>query len=171
MLYRFIAALCFLSLLPVSVAAAEDEAVIIAAPQEQASVEPQALPACNDTNLVAGLHQALKDYYAANTDTSLIEQRYRRLMLQNLAHFEEVPIKNLTPKDNYLLADHIIMAKINLGVTEAEMRLCRNLAQGKETPLYLLIYPVKKGLMVEALNLGGLAKKGDSAAFLIPSRQ
>lgn len=171
MLYRFIAALCFLSLLPVSVAAAEDEAVIIAAPQEQTSLGAQVLPVCNNADLVSGLRQALKDYYAANADSSLIEQRHRRLMLQNLAHFEEVPIKSLAPKDNYLLADHIIMAKINLGVAEAEMRLCRNLAQGKETPLYLLIYPVEKGLMVEVLNLGGLAKKGDSAAFIIPSRQ
>ena len=117
MFRRLIAALfLFLPALPVFAAEDENEAVVIAAPAQTSAAESKiTLPPCNDPALIAGVRRNLTAYYEANLDSTLIENRRRRLLLQNLSFFEPLDVASFNDKENYQVADRIIMAKINRG--------------------------------------------------------
>ena len=155
MFRRLIAALfLFLPALPVFAAEDENEAVVIAAPAQTSAAESKiTLPPCNDPALIAGVRRNLTAYYEANLDSTLIENRRRRLLLQNLSFFEPLDVASFNDKENYQVADRIIMAKINRGAVPEN---------------YLLAYPFDGNLAVEIINFGDLSPDAEAGHFFIP---
>lgn len=174
MLRRLTAALLFLLLLypalPGRAAEAEQEAVVIAAPSKtiESAVKKLPLPSCNDPALIAGVRHSLKAYYNTNRDSTLIENRRRRLLLQNLSLFEPLDVASFNDRENYRVADRIIMAKINSGAVSENMMLCRNEYKARGAALYLLVYPFNDSLAVEIINFGDLSPDADDGHFFIP---
>lgn len=170
MFRRLIAALfLFLPALPVFAAEDENEAVVIAAPAQTSAAESKiTLPPCNDPALIAGVRRNLTAYYEANLDSTLIENRRRRLLLQNLSFFEPLDVTSFNDKENYQVADRIIMAKINRGAVPENMLLCRNEFKMRDEALYLLAYPFDGNLAVEIINFGDLSPDAEAGHFFIP---
>ena len=44
------------------------------------------------------------------------------------------------------------MTKINRGLNDADLRLCRGLGQGKAADVYVLVYPVGEGNVADIIN-------------------
>ena len=112
------------------------------------------MPACDNLQL----HQLVRDKVADSFDDtqakSLVEKRRQILMLRHLNKFTEIRLSEITPSSNSMLADKIITYKINKGLKEENMRICRNFSY---RPIYLYIYPDQEGFKVEILNFPGQA--------------
>ena len=168
-MFKCIIAALLLLEIAIPARAADDNAgaVVIPAPSVVQKSRAQ-LPSCNDPQIIDGVRRSLTSYYEANFEAALIEKRRRRLLLQNLAHFETLDVASFDNRENYQVADRIIMAKINRGAASENMLLCRNEFKFRDEPLYLLAYPFDLGLAVEVINFGNLSPDAESGHFFIP---
>ena len=80
------------------------------------------------------------------------EQPVDILLRRNLSRFGEVKVEGFTAKQDFNVANAIIMTKINRGLNDADLRLCRGLGQGKAADVYVLVYPVGEGNVADIIN-------------------
>lgn len=113
-----------------------------------------AKPECQNPRLLQKVLERITSFYGQNPSNSIIDKRRQILMLKNLRNFQEVEIASFDPNENYAVSDQIISYKINKGLKEEEMRLCRSSFQ---RPIYLLIYPHNNFYTVEIINFPGRA--------------
>ncbi len=111
------------------------------------------LPACNNDLLIALVSAKVAEYYQSHPADNILEYRRQALLLKNLRAFDEVPTAGFTSKQNYNVANHLLMTKINLGLEDNEVRLCKNAGYGNASDVYLLIYPQNFQTKVSILNL------------------
>lgn len=132
----------------VEIVASETEVITI--PEFVGGVSPR--PECSDSLLVQKIVENIGAYQAENPATMLIDRRRDILLRRNLSRFEEVEIKGFSAKQNFNVANAIIMTKINRGLDDEDLRLCRSLGRGKAADIYVLIYPVGEGNVVDIIN-------------------
>lgn len=111
-----------------------------------------AKPECSNVRLLEKVLEKIADYYKGNPVNSAIEKRKQILMLKNLKDFKELNITTFPKKENYTVSDKLIAYKINKGLENDDMRLCRSEA---DLPIYLLIYPQNNAYTVEIINFPG----------------
>lgn len=161
---------CLLSISPVRAAeekapeqvnSKEAEAMVEARKNLQSAVsensffsdEPAVIrPTCENARLSEKVLQRIKQYYADHKEISIVNQRRQALLLKNLNKFSAVPVSTFNPKNNYSVADRLIDIKINEGIPEEKISLCKS--QSKEN-IYLLIYPTGSFYTVEIVNFPG----------------
>ena len=112
------------------------------------------LPACNDEKLMEKTKQYIKEYFS-QTKSSSMKFRRRRYFLQNrLAEFQEENIANYKTEQKRPISDIIITLKMNDGIIEENMRLCKNQSRYPEAKdLYILYHPAAKGWKIYVINL------------------
>ena len=111
------------------------------------------LPDCNDEVLIKSVAAKVAKFYAQHPADNILEKRRQALLLKNLRSFENVPTPGFTAKQNYNVANHLLMTKINQGLEDSEIRLCKNAGYGNASDIYLLIYPQNFQIKVSILNL------------------
>lgn len=119
------------------------------------------MPNCDNLQLHQLVQDKIANYFKKEHATSIVEKRRQILLLRHLNKFESIDPAEITPQDNRLLADKIITYKINKGLEEENMRICRSLAYH---PIYLFMYPEQDAFRVEIVNFPGQA---DSEKFSI----
>ena len=110
------------------------------------------LPECNDAKLRRLLDEKIDAYYRKTPPESLIEKRMQKLILRNFHSFEAVDTSNFSPDDDFRVANKLVSIKINNGLTDDEIRLCRTQSDSKLPVVYLLIYPENFTYLVEVIN-------------------
>lgn len=127
----------------------EEEVVVEQVPQEQI------LPSCDDETLLQTVSNLLHEYDAENPVESLYDKRQRALQLKYLNNYEEDQVAGYTSAQNQEVADKLLMTKINEGLDDEEIRLCKSKLDknSRFKPVYVIVYQDKVGLMqVSILN-------------------
>lgn len=108
------------------------------------------LPECGSKRLSKSVLDKIEEYYNKKADKSIIEIRRQKLLQRRLKKFNEIKIKDLVPEDNRKVADKIISYKINDGISEDKMRLCKS---AKPDEIYLLIYPKGSDYLIDIIDI------------------
>lgn len=130
-------------------------------PQEEI-VDPN-IPACNDEKLIEAIKKEVSQYLAKQSSGSIIAKRNRNLVMKYLDTFNEKDVENFDNQENYLVADTLIMLKLNKRISSKNIRLC--VTEGKKT-LYILIYPEDFRYNVEIINLNPSNSSKGNFSFL-----
>lgn len=157
---KWLLALCLLFALPLR--AEETDEVDLLAPepavveaeedkQDEASAE---LPKCNDKEMLQQVETLVDGYNAEHQVMSLLERRRRILQLRSMSEYEEEKVSGFTSRQNREVADKLLMTKINQGLTDSQIRLCKSKVKGSGfKAVYLMMYRDKDGLVhVHVLN-------------------
>lgn len=133
-----------LLLLSTSDVLAEDEVAEIPAEQIFAATEetaPAVLPSCQDEKVIMQAKELLESYNREHPVNSLYEKRQRALQLKNISAYKEEAVAGYTSKKNEIVANKLLMTKINQGLTDDEIRLCRSVNQNARFhSIYLMMY-------------------------------
>ena len=115
-------------------------------------VEASPRPECSDSLLVQKIVEKIEAYQTEHPSTMLIDRRRDILLRRNLSRFDEVKVEGFTAKQDFNVANAVIMTKINRGLNDADLRLCKSLGHGRAAGVYALIYPVGEGNVVDIIN-------------------
>lgn len=110
------------------------------------------IPECDNPRLHDLVIAKINAYFNDEKSWSIIERRRQVLMLRNLQSYITLDPENFSLKENSKVADKLITYKINKGLTEDKIRLCRS---GAERQIYLFIYPEDAHYRVEIINFPG----------------
>ncbi len=127
----------------------EETIMIIEAPQTADEQKSEDFPTCDNDKLIDIVREHVKSHLDKETSGSIMDIRKRRLVLKNINSYTEVPVSTFDSKENFLVANEIVMNKINRDIKESDMRLC--VGEGKK-PVYLLIYPEDFRYIVQIIN-------------------
>lgn len=118
------------------------------------------LPECNDAKLKDLVREKIVSHFASTNRRSLVDQRRQKLLLRNLEQFKEISVASFPRKENYWVADNILMTKINDGLKDEDLRLCRSSFSGRIAPIYLLLHPENYQRVVDIINFVPQSGKG-----------
>lgn len=131
-----------------------------------AAGEQKELPLCSDGRLTEQVIAKILKQFEDNPQPSMVERRHRQLLLRNLKSFAEIPAAGFNRAESRSVADKLLMVKVNNGLNDGEVRLCRSASGSRLTPVYLLLYPENHQTIVDILNfLPGAA--ANSEFFII----
>ncbi|MCX4349680.1 MAG: hypothetical protein OSJ76_07860 [Alphaproteobacteria bacterium] len=116
------------------------------------AAEKQKLPACADSRLKELVLAKVHEYHSEHPVSSILEKRRQALLYKNVQQFAEVSAEGFTSKQDFNVANKLLMVKINNGLDNQELRLCKNEGAGKAGEIYLLIYPYGFDIRVSILN-------------------
>lgn len=124
------------------------------------------LPACDDENLQKETYKYINDYFNLSPNEGTLFRRRRYFILHNLDKFREENIANYKTEKTSPVSDIIAMTKVNKGIAEENLRLCKNIAKDKFAgKIYLLIYPEQNGVRTRVINLVDKQRADDEASF------
>jgi len=129
----------------------EDGRIMIIRPSEDDDGidNDENMPSCDNEQVVKQVYAAVEGYLREHDDGSVISRRKRNLILKYLDKYTEIPVSGFDNASNYLVANELVLTKINRRVKEKNLRLC--VSDGKN-PLYLLIYPENFGYRVQIID-------------------
>lgn len=104
-------------------------------------------------------------FQAAEGAGNLYDRRAQKLAVKNTAEFEELSVADFVPRDNYRVANRIISYKINRGLSNEDMRLCRGNNPVLKSQLYLLLYPQNGGISADIINYGSSSSENSLLRF------
>ncbi len=124
-----------------------------------------ALPLCDDTILLSKVWINGKSFLAANPGTSVLEKRNEALISRNLNKFKEIDAGKITAKDDFEVASRVVMIKINNGLDNSKLRLCKSTSEGITSNVYILLYREYGETFVEVMNFSPLSAAQKSFTF------
>lgn len=148
-----------------SVAVVEEVAV---APigTESIRVKTTPRPECSDEKLAKKVVETLISYQKEHPSTTQIDRRRDILLRRNLTSFEEVAVEGFTSKQDFNVANAIIMNKINKGLEDSDLRLCKGKGIAGASNVYILLYPVGEGNVGEIINLKSAGEDIQNLSFI-----
>ena len=167
MKYFLLAVLIFVSVAAQAEEVLPEENIMIIKPTaEYKVVKDENLPHCDNEQIINGVKAAINEYLNVQKSGSIIENRAHRLILKHIEKYTEIPLEQFDYKSSYPVANEMIMAKINLEISEENMRLC--VSEGKK-PIYLLIYPEDFRYRVQIIGFIPPTKDGNEfSIFYVP---
>ena len=135
-----------------SIGSADAKEDLLSAEVKPVEIVRPSLPECNDEKLQRLLDDKIAEYYRKTPPESLIEKRMQHLILRNFHNFETVDTVDFSPDADRRVANRLITVKINNGLNDDEVRLCRTQSDSKLPIVYLLIYPENYTYIVEVIN-------------------
>ncbi len=108
------------------------------------------IPDCQSERLKKAVLNKVKEYQKQYPENSIIGIRQQKLLLKRLREFSKVEIASLNPEKYPKLGDKIITYKINDGIAEKEMRLCKST---EPYNIYLLIYPKGSDYLIDIVDM------------------
>ena len=125
--------------------------VIKPSAQENAE-ETKAFPDCNDNLLVLEVRRVLAADTEGIKEESIAERRARLLALKNTEKFTLIELSSFKPEDNYELANIIIAAKVNDGMTNEDFRICVSDNPILKRRIFLLLQEDNTDFKVSIIN-------------------
>lgn len=136
--------LLVMSLLAAFGARAEEVDLLAPEPETTEETLPAAaprLPDCHNQQMLQAVSEKIDSYNADNPVTSLIDRRQRALRLRFVSDYSPVPVADFASKEHRNVSDKILMVKINNGLDDSDLLLCKSDVGGSGfAPVYLLIY-------------------------------
>lgn len=112
------------------------------------------LPECNDAELIAKTKEFIAAYFDKRKDVNAAFRRRRHFITKGVGTFVKENIADYKTDKKRPISDLIVDLKVNQGVAEENIRLCRSQSPNREVSgLYLLLYPQKGGYKVYIPNL------------------
>lgn len=112
------------------------------------------LPDCNDKKLLAEAKAFVTAYYQKYDNKGVMFRRRRHFILNALQNLNTENVANYKTQDARPVSDIIAELKVNQGVLEENMLLCKKQMSIKGVKdIYLLVYPSDGGYKVHVLNL------------------
>ena len=129
--------------------------------------EKIALPDCEDKKLIESAESYIKDFFDKVPNEGTIHRRRRYFILNNLDKFKEENIANYKTSETSPVSDIIADVKVNKGIAEENMRLCKNQSKDQYAgKVYILIYPEENEIKVRAINLVIKQTTGNETSFI-----
>lgn len=129
-------------------------------------VERVPLPTCDDATLVSKTSEYITSYLSKNDNAGTLYRRRRYFILHNLDKFTPENIANYKTAATRPVSDIIADVKMNSGVAEENMLLCKNQSSNKFAgKLYSLVYPFEDGYKVILINLAYKSDSKDETSF------
>ena len=110
------------------------------------------LPTCNDPKMIEMVFNRIKEYQSTEKVENIVEKRHQILILKDVTSFHEEFASGFNSKNNFFVANKLIMLKINQGLTDNQIRVCQSSSQGLASQLYLIIYPENYEVRVDIMN-------------------
>lgn len=110
------------------------------------------IPKCDNPEMLKNVSNRIQQFYDENVSNKIRDKRNQKLLLKYLNSFEEVDVETFKPETNYLVADRILMNKINANLEAKDMKLCRSNKGADKYGVYLYIYPKENYYIVEIIN-------------------
>lgn len=123
-------------------------------------------PECSDKKLAEKVVETLTGYQKEHPSMMQIERRRDILLRRNLTSFEEVAVEGFTSKQDFKVANAIIMTKINKGLEDSDLRLCKGKGGAGAAQVYILLYPVGEGNVGEIINLQSSGEEIKNLSFI-----
>lgn len=124
------------------------------------------LPTCQDEKLISATKEFISEFYKGDTNKNVKHRRRRYFLTHNMDKFSKENIANYKTEATKPVSNIIADRKINKGIAEENMLLCKNTSQNKEaSDLFLLVYPEAESYRVEVINLE-LKASGQETSFL-----
>ncbi len=153
--------------LPESDASAPDEAQPFETIVRKVEKEIIPLPDCNDEKLLAQTREYVAGYYQKNDNLGVMFRRRRHFVLNALHDFSQEKIADYKTQNARPVSDMIAELKVNQGIIEENMRLCKKQIPVKGMKdIYLLLYPEGEGYKVYVLNLNPKRDKTYDNSFV-----
>lgn len=129
------------------------------------------MPSCDDEQLQKETSKYINDYFNLTPNEGTLFRRRRYFILHNLDKFKEENIANYKTDETSPVSDIIAATKVNKGIAEENLRLCKNIAKDKYAGrIYLLIYPEQNGVRVRVINLVDRQRIDDEASFFYENK-
>lgn len=124
------------------------------------------MPTCQDEKLISATKEFISEFYKDDTNKNVKERRHRYFLTHNLDKFSKENIANYKTEATKPVSDIIADRKINKGIAEENMLLCKNQSTNEDaSKLFLLIYPEADKYRVDVINLE-LKPSGKDTSFL-----
>ncbi len=124
------------------------------------------LPQCTDKKLHAAVKEFVAGYFAGNADKNVRFRRRRHFITHNLDGFATENVANYKTESTRPVSDVIADVKINKGVAENNLRLCKSQSPNADVKnIYLLIYPEAAAFRCVMINLAGEQKDFPSFTY------
>lgn len=146
----------------------QDDRIMIIRPVEDDSgiQSNENMPSCDNAQMIEQVREAVGAYLNLHNDGSIISRRKRNLIMKFIDKYTEIPVAEFDNSSNYLVANELILTKINKRVNEKNIRLC--VSSGKN-PLYLVIYPEDFGYRVQIVDFIPSDSTGNKfSVFYVP---
>ena len=125
------------------------------------------LPLCSDEKLITQTKEFITKYYQNEQLSNIYDRRRKHFILNNIDKYSPENIENYKSEKSRPISDIIVDTKINKGVLEENMRLCKNLSKNKEASnVYLLIFSDGNNVKVKIINLKKKYSLDDDASFV-----
>ena len=112
------------------------------------------LPNCNNETLIQKTKNFVIAYYNENILQNIFDRRRKHFVIDNIDKFVEEDIANYKTEKQRPVSDVLINLKINHGIIEENLRLCKNSSKNKEASnVYLVIHPQDGDFKVHIINL------------------
>lgn len=128
------------------------------------------MPLCDDENLLEVTKDYIVSYFRKSQNEGTLYRRYRHFILQNINQFREENIANYKSAQTRPVSDIITDIKINKGVAEENIRLCKNYSKDRFAgKMYMIIYPSEANVFqVQLINL--TPQKNETANFIFTTQ-
>ena len=112
------------------------------------------LPTCNDEALIKAVKNYVDEFYGKEKQSNVLARRREYFIKNNLVSFSKENVAFYKKQDKRPVSDIIINLKVNHGVIEENMLLCKNNSKNIEASrLYILVYPYEQKYKVQVINL------------------
>jgi len=143
----------------------QDVHMTIVANAENNKEVDENMPRCDNSALMKRVLEKIAQYQESHPQNTIVGQRRQALIFKTLDQFEEIKVANFENAENYRVADVLLMDKINRGLSDDDIRLCRgNGVDG----VYLVIFRDKEAYRVEIVNFVPLREEKDFAFYFNP---
>lgn len=109
-------------------------------------------PLCSDALLIEKLQNILKEDNLSTNIESTIQKRARVLAAKNMTNFSPVDVKTFRPEINREIANIMITAKINQGLTDDDFAICAGDNPILKRRVYLLMQRKDSEITVSVVN-------------------
>lgn len=110
------------------------------------------IPECSDDRVLHLLIDKIKEFQKEKMGSSIKEKRAGTLLINDLKGFKEISSENFSREDDFVTASVLVTMKINQGITDDNMRLCKSISTGPSDNLYLIIYRYSYQTNIMLLN-------------------
>ncbi|MBR2033724.1 MAG: hypothetical protein IKA03_03520 [Alphaproteobacteria bacterium] len=132
-----------------------EQVVKVIVPNKLAIEEPTTplkFPLCSDASLIDKLQNILKEDNLSLDNESIIQKRARILAAKNMTNFSPVDVKTFRPEINREIANIMITAKINQGLTNDDFAICAGDNPILKRRVYLLMQRKDTEIAVSVVN-------------------
>jgi len=129
---------------PIRAQEVAEEDIDLLAPEPEIEIQEQKtgiLPSCEDERVLQQVQALLEEYNQEHPVNSIYEKRQRALQMRYMQKYDEEEVSGFTSKQNREVADKLLMTKINNGLNDNEIRLCKSNVEGTDfQPIYIMMY-------------------------------